>query len=189
MSNIKAHLYSEDKDFRLRKVETNDLSFLMELRNHTETQKFLGTNIKLTMQMQEQWLSTLKTSKDKVYYVYEKFEQKANNVYGWTSIGMVRTHDIDNFNKHMGVGGDIIPEQRGQGYATIMYRLIFKLAFEKLKFHRLWLSVIEYNFRARNLYKKMGFKETGIQRNAVFKENKYYDYVYMDILETEYNQK
>jgi RimJ/RimL family protein N-acetyltransferase len=186
MPSAKFTLYSDTKDFRLRQVEREDLSFLMELRNHPETKRFLGHAIDLTIKMQEEWFLSLRNNKNKAYYIFEK--SSANSIQ-WISIGMVRTHDIDNSNKHMGVGGDILFEYRGHGYAIIMYELIFKLAFEISNLHRLWLSVIEYNTPARELYKKMGFKETGIQREAILKDGKYYNYIYMDILETEYNIK
>ena len=138
--------------------------------------------------MQEEWFSSLHNNKDKAYYIYEKSDKSSANNGKWISIGMVRTHDIDNANKHMGVGGDILFEYRGLGYATIMYELIFKLAFEISDLNRLWLSVIEYNTRARALYKKIGFKDTGVQREAVLKDGKYHDYIYMDILKTEYSK-
>ena len=91
---------------------------------------------------------------------------------------MIRIHDIDQTNKNMGVGGDICPSYRGKGYGKVMYDLIFKLGFEKMKMHRLWLSVIELNTVARNLYKKKGFVETGVQREAIFQNGKYYNYIY-----------
>ncbi len=85
----------------------------------------------------------------------------------------------------MGVGGDICVNFRGKGYGKIMYALIFKLGFEIMGLHRLWLSVIEYNTVARNLYNSIGFVETGLQREAIYKDGVYYNYVYMDIIRGE----
>ena len=168
---------------RLRKVESEDLEFLLNLRNDEETRKYLGDQQTLTMEGQFKWFDTLKDCSDKAYYIYE---YKPDNSDQYIKIGMVRTHDIDHRNHSMGVGGDIMPSFRGKGYGRMMYNLIFKLCFEQLSMNRLWLSVIEYNLRALSLYTSLGFQKMGVQRQAVLNGQTYYDYIYMDILHAEY---
>tara|TARA_B110000503_G_scaffold133296_1_gene210574 strand:+ start:1429 stop:1977 length:549 start_codon:yes stop_codon:yes gene_type:complete len=169
--------------FSLKIINYDDLKFLMELRNHPETRKFLGYSLKISMNDQQAWFNRLKTATDKLYFIFQFQKLSSDKV---EKIGMIRIHDIDCINKNMGVGGDIHPLFRGKGYGKIMYDLIFQLGFEKMKMHRLWLSVVEFNTVARNLYIKKGFMETGIQREAIFKNGKYVNYIYMDILNREY---
>jgi diamine N-acetyltransferase len=52
--------------------------------------------------------------------------------------------------------------------------------------NRLWLLVLENNEPAKNLYKKMGFVNEGVQRQAIFKEGQYHDYIMMSLLRGEY---
>ncbi len=169
--------------FSLKQVDYEDLGFLMDLRNHPETRKFLGNGKKVSMDNQKKWFSKLQTVDDKQYFIFQFKKLHSDKI---EKIGMIRIHDIDHTNKNMGVGGDICPSYRGKGCGKIMYDLIFQLGFEKMKMHRLWLSVIEFNTVARNLYKKKGFVETGVQREAIFQNGKYYNYIYMDILAREY---
>lgn len=180
---MKIEFDHESGVFSLRPVDYEDLGFLMDLRNHPETRKFLGNSGKVSMDGQKKWFSKLQTVDDKQYFIFQFKKLHSDKI---EKIGMIRIHDIDQTNKNMGVGGDICPSYRGKGYGKVMYDLIFKLGFEKMKMHRLWLSVIEFNTVARNLYKKKGFVETGVQREAIFQNGKYYNYIYMDILAREY---
>ena len=52
--------------------------------------------------------------------------------------------------------------------------------------NRLWLLVLENNEPAKNLYKKMGFVNECVQRQAIFKEGQYHDYIMMSLLRGEY---
>ena len=169
--------------FSFRKVDYGDLGFLMELRNHPETRRFLGNSRKTSLEDQKKWFSKLKTATDKQYFIFQFKKLHSDKI---EKIGMIRIHDIDFLNKNMGVGGDICPSFRGKGFGKVMYDLIFELGFQRMKMHRLWLSVVEFNIVARNLYKKKGFVETGVQREAILQNGKYYNYIYMDILAREY---
>lgn len=48
--------------------------------------------------------------------------------------------------------------------------------------HRIYLTVLENNKNAYNLYKKIGFKEDGVLRDAIFKNGKYCNLIMMSIL-------
>lgn len=166
--------------FRLRPVEAGDLEYLRRLRNHPETRKYLGDPRRITAADQTRWFRGLEVDRSRAYYLFEKREAS-----GWVRLGMARTHDIDRANRSMGVGGDIAPAHRGQGYGTILYRLIFRLGFGRMRLHRLWLHVLDTNPRARNLYKKVGFREVGLLRQAIRRGTRFHDYVVMDILRPE----
>ena len=65
---------------------------------------------------------------------------------------------------------------------TPIYSELIKYLFVN-GFHRLWLLVAAYNQRARNLYTKLGFKEEGIQREGLYKNDQYFDYIMMSMLQ------
>jgi len=77
-------------------------------------------------------------------------------------------------------------QYRNKGYGKKVYDLILKFCFNYLNFNRIWLLVIENNEIALNLYKKKGFKEEGRMREAIYRHEKYYDYIMMSILKEEY---
>lgn len=106
--------------------------------------------------------------------------------YGEDLVGLVRVDQIDRANKSVCVGLDIHKDFRGKGLAKPTYRKIFEEWFVDKKFNRVWLMVADYNLRASNLYRGLGFRVEGTQREALFKGGKFYDYLMMSILRREY---
>ena len=101
--------------------------------------------------------------------------------------GLIRLDQIDWYNKSICVGLDISKDFRGKGLAKKVYHSVFEEWFVCQDFNRVWLMVAAYNTRARGLYTFLGFKEEGVQREALLKEGKYYDYIIMSILRREYD--
>lgn len=54
-----------------------------------------------------------------------------------------------------------------------------------MKLHRIELIVLDFNERARHMYRKTGFVEEGIQREARLVDNEWHDVILMGILEKE----
>jgi diamine N-acetyltransferase len=52
--------------------------------------------------------------------------------------------------------------------------------------HRLWLDVFDFNARARQLYRSLGFREDGILREAVARDGRYKPLILLSILDREY---
>jgi diamine N-acetyltransferase len=82
----------------------------------------------------------------------------------------------------------IVIVEKGRGLGKASVQLFKKLAFQELKAHRLWLDVREYNTRARNLYKSLGFVEEGLIRDCILLDNKFVSHYIMSILEQEYKK-
>lgn len=72
------------------------------------------------------------------------------------------------------------------GGSNFAVTAILKYAFTDLNLHRVQLEVLTNNTRARNLYKKCGFRDEGEKRQAIFKNGRYLDITVMGILKTEY---
>ena len=168
-------------DFRIRKVDVGDVEFTIELRSDMEVNSMLGTFLFVNYQSQLKWIESLEKKSDSMYFI---FEHKNGEI--WQKVGIVRIDHIDFINKTASVGGDIIKEFRGKGFAKEMFRLILDLCFNYLNLNRAWLLVLENNNIAIDLYNKIGFVKEGVQRQAVFRSGKYLDYIMMSILKREY---
>jgi len=75
---------------------------------------------------------------------------------------------------------------RGLGFGREAVRLIKKLCFEKLEFHRLWLDVYDDNEKAIRLYESEGFIKEGTLRQNIKTDTGYRSQRIYSILENEY---
>lgn len=71
----------------------------------------------------------------------------------------------------------------GQGYGTEATELMLEHAFERLRLHRVALSVFAFNERAIRSYRKVGFILEGRARDAVWRDGRYWDELQMSMLE------
>lgn len=77
-------------------------------------------------------------------------------------------------------------ENWSKGYGLETVRLMLKYAFETLNFHRVELRVADENPAGIHIYKKVGFKHEGTQRDAMYHDGRYVDFHIMGILEHEF---
>tara|TARA_B100002019_G_C21097861_1_gene511964 strand:- start:295 stop:768 length:474 start_codon:yes stop_codon:yes gene_type:complete len=86
--------------------------------------------------------------------------------------GYIRTSEYDNKNNSIFIGLDLHPNFRGYGYAFQAYQKIMeKLKVEK-NIRRFYLEVQVSNFRAYNLYRKLGFNSIGIIPEKFYQKDK-----------------
>ena len=86
------------------------------------------------------------------------------------------------------LGVDIIKEYQGRGYGSEAINWTLDWAFKQAGLHRVELSVLGWNDRAKQLYKKLGFREEGRRRECFFKDDEWWDEVHMGILKKEWAQ-
>lgn len=158
----------------------NDLDELLRLRNDESTWCHLTDPRILSRADQEAWLTKIGWSSGKVYLVAYSDD--------YPIIGLVRMDEHDPINRSIRIGADVMPELRGKGLGTSIYNGVLKYLFGHLNVHRVWLCVLETNPRARSLYRKVGFKNEGRYRDAVFRGGRYIDYVIMSILSDEWKR-
>lgn len=168
----------DNENFYLRAVEEKDLYWLAELRNHKDTWPYLGTLNFTNMPRQKRWFETSSLDPKQMNLVFGSYQ--------FGDLGLAKIDEIDYRNGSCRVGADIMPAFRGKGLSRELYKLLFQFIFNELRMHRAWLLVMCFNARAQALYKKMGMKEEGKQKDAIFRNGKYYDYIMMSILEPEY---
>lgn len=74
------------------------------------------------------------------------------------------------------------PENRGKGLGAFALQAILRHAFADMNLNRVELTVLEDNYPAQKLYTAAGFVQEGRFRQAVFKEGRYRDLLFMAIL-------
>jgi len=84
---------------------------------------------------------------------------------------------------YIGIGGE---KHRGCGYGEEALKLTIEFGFEELNFHRIQLTVLEYNEPAIKLYEKLGFKREGVYREFIHRDGRRYDMYLYGILRSEW---
>ena len=78
---------------------------------------------------------------------------------------------------------------RGKGYGQEALKLLLNYGFNTLNMHNINLSVFSFNKQAIACYKKVGFKEIGVERESCYHDGKRYDIMRLDILKSEFNSE
>lgn len=165
----------------IRPVERADLVKLFELRSDPRVRLKLGSIRMVSMEDQMKWFERMSNAPSSRYYVY--FSDEID------FIGIVRMDEADWINRSIRVGGDILSEFQGRGYGSQMFELIKKYCFHYLGMHRIWLFVLATNDIARRLYQRAGFSEEGCQREAIYRDGRFLDYVMMSMLSASFPNK
>jgi RimJ/RimL family protein N-acetyltransferase len=76
----------------------------------------------------------------------------------------------------------------GQGYGTEATALMLEHAFTQLGLHRVGLSVFAFNERAVRSYQKAGFVIEGRAREAIWRNGRFWDEIWMSVLEHEWGR-
>ena len=76
-------------------------------------------------------------------------------------------------------------ENWSKGYGKEIMSSMIEYAFRTLNLNRIQLHVSVENTRAVKLYESCGFKIEGTLREAMFRDNRYYDFYVMGLLKSD----
>lgn len=169
------------KRITIKPLERKHLEELRKLRNDSETSLYLTSIIPINEHMQEEWFQRICLDGSKMYLAIENQKREF--------IGIVRCDEWDKINRSIRIGLDIVSKFRRQGYAMEAYNLLLNFLFHHLGLNRVWLLVVDYNKAAIELYEKLGFKIEGRQKEAIFRNNQFNDYIMMSLLKKDYEER
>ena len=129
--------------------------------------------------------------------VRKRLEERPDNAYGdvlfgievlagTELIGLVRLRDAEpetgcaELDIYLGE-----KEHWGHGYATDAMRTVCRYGFDKMRLHKISLTVVTENHAAHHLCKKLGFVEEGRLRQVFRRDGRWYDMFTMGLLEGE----
>ena len=165
----------------IKPLEERHLELFRSLRNDPETSYYLTSVVPINPVKQLAWFRGISLDDSRMYFAIESTNHQF--------LGLVRCDEWDKVNASIRIGIDIVPDQRRKGLATEAYHLILQFLFLQLNIHRVWLLVTSYNKAATPLYQKLGFVTEGKQRDAIFRDNRFHDYIMMSIVKNEYENK
>ena len=100
-----------------------------------------------------------------------------------TLIGNIGLEHIDYKNGTTELGIFIGDEENlSKGYGSEAIKLLTTYAFQELRLHTIYLIVLSNNPRAKRAYEKCGFVECGKRHEAMYRNGKYIDIIYMELI-------
>jgi UDP-4-amino-4,6-dideoxy-N-acetyl-beta-L-altrosamine N-acetyltransferase len=163
----------------LRAIEREDIPRFLRWLNDPEVTRYLTIFMPLSREEEERWFEQQLGDRNRKVLAIETESGE--------HIGNISLEDIDWKNRRATLGIVIGEKERwGQGYGTDAIRTLLRFAFEELNLNRVQLDVFDFNERARRCYRRCGFREEGILRQAHYTEGRYHDVVRMAILRSDW---
>lgn len=160
----------------LRTLAKKDLKKSLMWLKDPFVNMYLSHNFRDYTEEQElKWFEFVQNSNNDVVFA---IEDKGSSQY----IGNCALHKIDWEKKKCEMGiviGD--KDYWNKGYGSDVVKTIAKFAFYKLNLKSIHLNVYRYNRRAIKVYRKCGFKLTGVERKNHFYNGKYWDTLLMQL--------
>jgi RimJ/RimL family protein N-acetyltransferase len=169
----------------LRSLETDDLDLFWAWFADREVVKYsLGTWVfPWSKSETATWLKrTLEEKETLSLGVVEKETKQLIGYAGITSISRIN---------RSGEYYILLGEKRswGKGYGTEVTQLIVHYGFASLNLHRIMLTVSSLNTGGVKAYKKAGFQQEGVLRQASYRDEAYHDKIVMAILRPEWEEQ
>lgn len=157
---------------RLRALEPEDLELLYEWENNDSYWVISNTvspfsKYTLKRYMENSHKSIYETGQLRL--MIDLREEKK-------TIGTIDIFDFDPFHGRAGIGILIADEaQRKKGYASMSLKCLIDYCFRTLQLHQLYCNILANNCESIDLFKKMGFTESGIKKEWVKTTDGYLD--------------
>lgn len=90
-------------------------------------------------------------------------------------VGMVGLRDIHPRDRRANLGYFVARPHRGKGYATEAVEQAVRLAFGKLRLHRIEAGVFVGNRASARVLRKNGFRREGVKRKVSFRGGRWLD--------------
>ena len=161
-------------EIELRPIEKADLTSLNKWKNNEDVYKFLGGGYQpISLDQQEKWLDSLidLTGNNKRFMISVKGK----------AVGMVGLYGINWIHRTCEIGAYIGEQEcRKKGYASQACSLLEEYARDYLNIRKINLKVVSDNICGLAMWKKLGYKTIGIQKEERYIKGKYCDLTLME---------
>jgi RimJ/RimL family protein N-acetyltransferase len=164
----------------LRPAGPEHVEGLWELVNDPETVRLTGSHVSASREDLGTWYATRDLHDDRL-------DLAICDADDGDYVGEVVLNELDKGNLSCNLRIALIgPRAYGKGYGTEAVRLVLDHAFATTDLHRISLTVFSFNERARHVYKKNGFTEEGVMRDALRWDGVWHDAILMSVLAPEH---
>jgi diamine N-acetyltransferase len=160
------------KEVSLRALEPEDLELLYEWENNESNWTISNTIVPFSKYTLKRYLE----NSHKNIYETGQLRLMIDHIPDSKTIGTIDIFDFDPFHKRAGVGILIANDNyRKKGYAVMALSCLIDYCFSTLQLHQLYCNILSNNVESINLFKKIGFEQSGIKKDWVRSPEGYTD--------------
>ncbi len=148
----------------------------------TDVTRYLNNIFPFTLDAEKEWFADVSKDKDSVFWAVIATDGAEERLIGTTGIHAI--HPVH----HSASSGNLIGEKSewGKGYGSEVVRLRTRFAFDELNLHKINTNVYLPNIGSQRVLEKAGYKTVGIAREHIWRNGKYLDVWFAEILRSDW---
>jgi RimJ/RimL family protein N-acetyltransferase len=163
---------------RLRSVRDEDSDLLFGWINNRDLVVLNAPFRPISKVEHQQWFESLGTRKSQAFFMIEDVDSGL----AIGSCQLTNIHDVHRSAELQIRIGRSDYQNKGAGSKAV--QLLIEHGFDKLELHRIMLHVFSTNLRAMHVYKKNGFQQEGLLREAAFIDGRWVDVFVFGLINT-----
>jgi diamine N-acetyltransferase len=169
------------KEIRLRALEPEDLELLYEWENNDSNWIISNTISPFSKFTLKRYLE----NSHKNIYETGQLRLMIDHIPDKNTIGTIDIFEFDQFHKRAGLGILIANETyRRKGYASMSLTCLINYCFNTLQLHQLYCNILENNGESMDLFRKLGFVESGIKKEWIKTSDGYINEYFFQLINT-----
>jgi [ribosomal protein S5]-alanine N-acetyltransferase len=168
-----------------RPFKLADAAFVNQLRRNEEMERLIGgLKRPVALERDVKWIEGLMLNDDQKIIYFAITLTGSDDIIGYTSIS-----EIDYRNGTCFWSGiKVDPTLSGKGIGSEVALKVLKFVFEELRMVRCKGECLENHTGILNMLLKIGFKQEGLMRNAIFKNGTHNNTWLLSVIDTEYQE-
>lgn len=181
MSKKKPVKFLEAKRVYLRPLTKKDIPLLQRWVNDPEVRQYLNRYLPAMKAEEEELLERIHKDRERHIVLMICLTE------GDKPIGTMGIHNM-NLKDGIATTGAMIGEKEywGKGYGTEAKMILLHHAFTNLNLRKVYSAVISFNKRSWAYLEKTGYRVVGIYKKDVFRNNRYYDLVLLEVWKVDF---
>lgn len=152
------------KDIRLRALEPEDLELLYDWENNDTNWVISNTVSPFSKYTLKRYVE----NSHKSIYETGQLRLMIDHIPDNKTIGTIDVFDFDPFHKRAGLGILIANDKyKRKGFGTMALTCLISYCFKTLQLHQLYCNILENNGASLDLFKKQGFKQSGLKKDWI----------------------
>ncbi len=161
------------------KLKEEHLEQVLKWRTKENVTKFMFTDIEYNLINQKKWFEKVSKRPTEKYWV---IAIKGN------LIGLLSLNNLDFANKRTS-WGFYIGDDNYRMYGGIIPPYLYNYVFYHLNLNKITVEIMEGNHSVTKIHKLHGYREVGIFKNHIFKNNQFHDVYLMELLKVDWDKK